>query len=484
MDLRQLLEQKRKEYPKCEKCSRVFCSPINFRRHLRVHRGSLNVEKLSLEQVKEILAFDDVMLKEIPGSSVLNCLASSLRKPDVSTLPQVYLKAGFSLLEKKVTEQFCGGDADSTVNIIAADTPTSAEASKPSPLPDSSSKEPVLSINLDSPLESLQPQIFMCLCEVKAWIADQNAEALRSQKLLVEEEESEQKRQAVLLESKKQKKLCQDKLEVKEQLYGGNTDLAVIVVADRQTSAKASEPSTSSDSSSNAPNLPKSLDSRLKSLQTQRKESDKDIEAQFGSNREHVNQGDSHTIEPQVALRPSSSRGETSNQISDDKRVVTVGSIPVTLRSHVAQQPPDEALDNCSTESPMLKMKNASEKEIKATTSSHGKIKSIPLVDRGNDSEQDAILEKVHDQILPGERSTVSQPTDDEDFDNRENYRALSDENAEHEGCPHYREDCHVPSDEYAQREFCPYCIAATREFLAKRWEAAISGEHEILDLS
>lgn len=33
---------------KCEKCSREFCSTINYRRHIRVHRRSLNIDKVFL----------------------------------------------------------------------------------------------------------------------------------------------------------------------------------------------------------------------------------------------------------------------------------------------------------------------------------------------------------------------------------------------------------------------------------------------------
>ena len=43
-----LLTPLKVQLQKCEKCSREFCSPINYRRHIRVHRRSLNVDKVFL----------------------------------------------------------------------------------------------------------------------------------------------------------------------------------------------------------------------------------------------------------------------------------------------------------------------------------------------------------------------------------------------------------------------------------------------------
>lgn len=41
-----LLSPLKIQMQKCDKCSREFCSPINYRRHIRVHRRSLNVDKV------------------------------------------------------------------------------------------------------------------------------------------------------------------------------------------------------------------------------------------------------------------------------------------------------------------------------------------------------------------------------------------------------------------------------------------------------
>ncbi|XP_043718078.1 uncharacterized protein LOC122666027 [Telopea speciosissima] len=109
-----LLSPSKVQMQKCEKCSREFCSPINYRRHIRVHRRSLNFDKdspknrdilgafwdkLSLEDAIEVVSFKNVMLEEVPGSSIIRALTSLIRKPGFSSLPQVHVKAGAVLLD-------------------------------------------------------------------------------------------------------------------------------------------------------------------------------------------------------------------------------------------------------------------------------------------------------------------------------------------------------------------------------------------------
>lgn len=234
-----LLTPLKVQMQKCEKCSREFCSPINYRRHIRVHRRLLKVDKesrrirdmlaafwdkLSLEEAKEVVSINDVMLKEVPGISVSKALAASLPKPGVWTLPQVYVKAGSTLLD-----------------IIHA---------KPSRLPISSQE--LFSVLDDASertflcagtAESVQKYVFdgeagkvafdlknlvSCTCFLfelkllKAWLTDKDAEALRCQKLLMEEEEAAQKRRAELLERKRKKKLRQKEHKAREQLNSEN----------------------------------------------------------------------------------------------------------------------------------------------------------------------------------------------------------------------------------------------------------------------
>ncbi|XVF53579.1 hypothetical protein PTKIN_Ptkin05aG0109700 [Pterospermum kingtungense] len=230
-----LLTPLKVQMQKCEKCSREFCSPINYRRHIRVHHRLKKLDKdsvknrellsafwdkLSEDEAKEVLSFKDVSLEEVPGSSVVKSLTTLVKRPGFSALPQVCLRAGSALLD-----------------IVQG---------RPSRFPISS--EELFSI-LDDASErtflcgaavSMQKYIFdgeagktgletknlvACSCFlveqklVKAWLADKDAEALRCQKLLVEEEEAAQKRQVELLERKRQKKLRQKEQKEKEQRH-------------------------------------------------------------------------------------------------------------------------------------------------------------------------------------------------------------------------------------------------------------------------
>ncbi|XP_004496548.1 uncharacterized protein [Cicer arietinum] len=219
---------------KCDKCSGEFCSPINYRRHKRIHRRLKKLDKdskksrdllaaywdkLSVEEAKEVVSFNNVMLGEVPGSSILQALPTLRTQQGFSSLPQNYLRAGFALLD-----------------IVQ---------SRPSSFPISSQK-------LFGILDDCSEKTFLCgtaasmhrhifdgesgkiglepknlvactsfLLEqklVKEWLADKEAEALRCQKLLVEEEEAAQRRQAAILERKRQKKLRQKEQKARERL--------------------------------------------------------------------------------------------------------------------------------------------------------------------------------------------------------------------------------------------------------------------------
>ncbi|KAH6760599.1 hypothetical protein C2S51_017548 [Perilla frutescens var. frutescens] len=560
-----LLTPVKVQMQKCEKCSREFCSPINYRRHIRVHRRSLNInkewhkntdllaafwDKLALEQAKEVVSFNDVMLKDIPGLSVVRALASSLRRPGVWTLPQAYVKAGATLLDIiqakpsrlpiSSQELFSILDDASERTFLCAGT---AESVQKYVFDGETAKNSLELKNLVALTSFLFEQLL-----VKAWVADKDAEALRCQKLLVEEEEAAQRRQAVLLERKKQKKLRQKK--VKEQYYGCNGDLNVFVDAvHRPTSDEASGLSSPSDSTSNSQDVP----TPLESVQPQNKESDEDIEAQFDVSCELKKQGDSpafelemvganghqhvasnrlqapksqrgsryglhanlnlQTLKPELThklglskdrslqngnkvwtkklksnndgenLRPPSLQEVTSHQIEQNSGEVIIGSIPVTLKSYVDQQQgshPCETQATCSTEHAVLKKKNASEKLVKSNSLqsgtnrvtsklwrpvSRGETKNMLPVGRSyEDPEDGAILSKVRDCTPSSERSGRSQSLDTDDCHNGKQF--------------------HVLSDESAQRGFVPFSSEAAKEFLARRWKEAISGDHVKLVLS
>uniref|UniRef100_A0A5B7ARF1 C2H2-type domain-containing protein n=1 Tax=Davidia involucrata TaxID=16924 RepID=A0A5B7ARF1_DAVIN len=311
-----LLSPLKVQMQKCEKCSRQFCSPINYRRHIRVHRRSLNVDKeshknrdllgafwdkLSLDQSKEIVSFKDVTLEEVPGSSIIRALMSFIRKPGFCTLPQVYVRAGSALLD-----------------IIQA---------KPSRLPISS---PELFSILDDAsertflcagtAESMQKYVFdgeagkiglemknLVACTsflveqklVKAWLADKDAEALRCQKLLVEEEEAAQKRQAELLERKRQKKLRQKEQRAKEQVNGEKVDLNE-ATADTLGSppAETSSSPVAYESNSDTIDIPTDhVASLFEPIQFSNTAEDVVTEAQFGFSSEHSNLGTCQNVE-------------------------------------------------------------------------------------------------------------------------------------------------------------------------------------------
>ncbi|XP_022738779.1 uncharacterized protein LOC111291365 isoform X2 [Durio zibethinus] len=230
-----LLTPLKVQMQKCDKCTREFCSPINHRRHIRVHHRLKKLDKdsaknrdllaafwdkLSEDEAKEVISFKDVSLEEVPGSSVIKSLTTLVKRPGFSALPQVCLKAGSGLLD-----------------LVQA----------------SPSRFPISSQELFSILDDASERTFLCgtavsmqkyifdgeagkivletknlvactsfLMEqklVKAWLADKDAEALRCQKLLVEEEEAAQKRQVELLERKRQKKLRQKEQKAKEQRH-------------------------------------------------------------------------------------------------------------------------------------------------------------------------------------------------------------------------------------------------------------------------
>lgn len=231
-----LLSPLKVQMQKCNKCSQEFCSPINYRRHIRVHHRIKKLakdstksrellgafwDKLSVDDAKEAVSFKNVVLEEVPGSSILKALSALIQKSGFLSLPQPYLKAGSDLLD-----------------IVQG---------KPSRFPISSEELFTVLDNasektfLSGPAISMQRYIFdgeagkigletknLVACTsflleqklVNSWLADKDAEALRFQKLLVEEEDAAQKRQVDLLERKRQKKLRQKEQKGKEQKHG------------------------------------------------------------------------------------------------------------------------------------------------------------------------------------------------------------------------------------------------------------------------
>ncbi|XP_055829909.1 uncharacterized protein LOC129899114 isoform X2 [Solanum dulcamara] len=325
---------------KCEKCSREFCSPINHRRHIRLHRRSLNSDKesrkyrdllgafwdkLSVNEVKEVASLQDISLKETAGSSLVHALATALGKPALWSLPRVYIKAGSKLLE-----------------VIQA---------KPSRLP-------VTSEELFSILDDASERTFLCVgtaesvekyvfdgeadkicfdsknlvaCTsflfeqklVKAWVADKNAEALRCQKLLFEEEEAAQKKQAELLERKKAKKLRQKEQKAREQSNEVKGNLEVLADCFEVPLAEVHSVPGPSDSNSDIPDVSLDVSTCLKLVQFSSNE-DMSIESQCDFSHPHLDLVKVQNVEPQPVsanVRPLSANAEWKADLLERKKV-------------------------------------------------------------------------------------------------------------------------------------------------------------------
>ncbi|KAL6838455.1 hypothetical protein ACP4OV_031700 [Aristida adscensionis] len=227
---------------KCAKCSREFCSSINFRRHTRVHRRTLKIDKdfpknrdhvaafwdkVPVEEAKTILSLSDVVVEGVTGSTVLTALTTWMCKPGYASLPVAYARAGSDLLDMIQTkaalelrvsaiELFSVLDEASENTFLCMNTAAciqkflfDGEADK-------------VATELKNVIACASYMLEQKL--VEAWSADKAAEALRCQKLLVEEEEAAQKRQAELVERKRMKKLRQ-----KEQRLKGLKDEDVTI---------------------------------------------------------------------------------------------------------------------------------------------------------------------------------------------------------------------------------------------------------------
>lgn len=324
------------KYQKCEKCSREFYSPINYRRHMRLHRRALNFDKesrkyrdllgafwdkLSLDDIKEVVSLHDVSIKDISGSSLVQDLATSMRKPAVWTLPQDYYKAGLALLDliqgipSKFTsrELFSILDDASERTFLCAGTAESLQ--KYVFDGDASKKGPELK-NLVACTSFLFEQKL-----VKAWFADKDAEALRCQKLLFEEEEAAQKKQAELLERKKQKKLRQKEQREREQSNWERGDLEVPMAESSILSAAVS------DSNSSTPEVADDTSSCLELVQFSNNEAI-DIEAQLNlSNQQHLDLVEIQDVEPQpVSAQSRRHFPHTQWQVPKSQRMGRNGS--------------------------------------------------------------------------------------------------------------------------------------------------------------
>ncbi|KAF8114044.1 hypothetical protein N665_0043s0112 [Sinapis alba] len=243
---------------KCEKCNREFCSPVNFRRHKRMHRRSTMPEKysgkerdalgdfwdkLSVVDAKEILSLKSRMLENVRGESVESGLISLIGNPGYTALPQYYLRAGSDLLDiiqgRPLRFPVSSNQLFSILDDASEKTFMSNEAAPMQKyIFDGENGKNVLEAKNVVACASflLEQQL------IKAWLADKDMEALRCQNLLVEEEEAAQKRQAELLERKKRKKLRQKEQRVKDQTKDAKEDEST--TSEEQQQSPASESSS------------------------------------------------------------------------------------------------------------------------------------------------------------------------------------------------------------------------------------------------
>ncbi|XP_044506268.1 uncharacterized protein LOC123225950 isoform X2 [Mangifera indica] len=301
---------------KCDKCSREFCSTINYRRHIRVHhrlkqldkdsaknKDLLGVfwDKLSVDEAKDVVSFNNVTLEGVTGSSIIKSLTAVIQKPINASFPQLCVRVGsalldivqarpssfpissqelFSILDDASEKTFLSGTAASMQKYIF-----DGEAGKIG----------LETRNLVACTSFLVEQIL-----VKAWLADKDAEALRCQKLLVEEEEAAQKRQAELLERKRQKKLRQKEQKAKEQRHGEKADdkESTDDTSESVPPPETSSPLATSDSDEHSADaLPDHVPSSLEPFQLANSDEDVDYEVQARSGNGYADVGSGQNIE-------------------------------------------------------------------------------------------------------------------------------------------------------------------------------------------
>ncbi|KAL6593050.1 hypothetical protein ACP70R_049136 [Stipagrostis hirtigluma subsp. patula] len=219
---------------KCAKCSREFCSSINFRRHTRVHRRTLKLDKdfhknrdhiaafwdkLTVDEAETILSLSDVIVEGVTGSSVLTALTAWMCKPGYASLPVAYARAGGELLDLIQTK------ASLQLHISSNELFSVLDEASENTFLCTNTAACIQKFLFDGEADKVATElknVVACASYmleqklVEAWSADKAAEALRCQKLLVEEEEAAQKRQSELMERKRMKKLRQKEQRLKD----------------------------------------------------------------------------------------------------------------------------------------------------------------------------------------------------------------------------------------------------------------------------
>ncbi|CAH9059355.1 unnamed protein product [Cuscuta epithymum] len=458
-----LLTTWKTQMQKCEKCSREFCSPVNYRRHIRLHRRSLNFDKdsrklrgllgafwdkLTLEEVKEVVSLNDISLKEIQGTSLVKDLSESLCGPRVWTLPPVFVKAGSTLLDI-IQAKPCGLPASSNELFSILD-----DASEKTFLC-AGTAETVQKYVFDGGATKFGLELknlIACTCFLfeqklmKAWLADKDAEALRCQKLLVEEEEADMRRKAKLLETKRQKKLRQKEQKARDQTDEAKGDLCV------------SSDSLDDPLMEEIPRPPAPSDETLCFGIVCSSNEGQDIEAQNSLDEHIVNEGQNG--EPKLlqenSQRPPAKHGPINGGPVVNNYKVWTRKIRVanneSFRDLVQKNGVSRNPSDCDVMigSISVPMRNCTQQDsVHKKHNVNGPTKLWRPVSRHDKGRQYGdLLKKVHDQTLSN-KAFLNSP----------------ESNTHAEGS-------------------LPFCGSVARDFLAQRWKEVMSADHVELVLS
>ncbi|KAL3653535.1 hypothetical protein CASFOL_003216 [Castilleja foliolosa] len=336
--------------------------------------------------------------------------------------------------EQEVKEQFEGSSENIDVNVDAVDGPVSAEASGPSSPYYSNSNPPDMPINLDSSLESTQPE-----------------SKKPNEEDSIQGGDSQTTKLNMVCPPKGNRHLAANSWQAPKSQRGGRFGL---------------NPQPLKSDPIHKPSL-----SKDQSLQNRNKIWAKKLKT------------DTNEENP----KPSSPQGKASHQIEENNKVI-IGSITVNLKSSGAQQ--KEATDISSNEHAVILKKSASEKLAKAnnrlgskhwTPVRHDETKSALPLDRGSENIEGsgAISGKVPDQTVSSvERYEQSQSVDG--LVNQEKpYCVLPNENGQQGHSPFSRS-----AKEFLAQSTTLLPLGILTKLTLDGWKEAISSDHVKLVLS
>uniref|UniRef100_A0A453GZF8 C2H2-type domain-containing protein n=1 Tax=Aegilops tauschii subsp. strangulata TaxID=200361 RepID=A0A453GZF8_AEGTS len=327
---------------KCAKCPREFCSSVALRRHTRVHRRALKIDKdfpknrdhlaafwdkLTVDQAQAILSLEGVAIEETSALFILTSLSSWMCKPGYASLPLPYARAGNELLDLIQTaasrlpissnELFIMLDEASENTFLCTNAADAACVQK---------------FLFDGEVDKVATElknVVACTSYileqklVEAWSADKAAEALRCQKLLVEEEDAAQKRQAEIIERKRMKKLRQKEQRLKDLKDEGTT-----VQLPEAVDGATSSPGIQSLEATSGPGLHEQEDSQYLQLSAPVPSEDNDY------NGEDANCGSGQEMDTGAVFREQAMATSNLDRIENLPPNSTVSGSSATASKH------------------------------------------------------------------------------------------------------------------------------------------------------